>query len=132
MDPLSDQADVKSISAEIDAEIRSLPKYNTPAERALLRKYSVMFKEKSPGFILKLARELVRNYHYRSLPYELIERHKAAYRSLRAEKLVELGQGINSWWSVDSFARTLAGPAWRDGQVFDELIHSWARSPDRW
>ena len=132
MDSLSDQADVKSISAEIDAEIRSLPKYNTPAERALLRKYSVMFKEKSPGFILKLARELVRNYHYRSLPYELIERHKAAYRSLRAEKLVELGQGINSWWSVDSFARTLAGPAWRDGQVFDELIHSWARSPDRW
>lgn len=132
MDSLSDQSDVKFISVEIDAEIRGLPLYNTPAERTLLRKYSLMFKEKSPGFMLKLVMELVRNYNYRSLPYELIEKHKAAYRSLRAEDLVELGQGINSWWSVDSFARTLAGPVWRDGQAPDELIHTWACSPDRW
>jgi 3-methyladenine DNA glycosylase AlkD len=40
--------------------------------------------------------------------------------------------GINSWWSVDSFARTLAGPAWLNGQVSDRLIHQWAHSQDRW
>ena len=44
----------------------------------------------------------------------------------------ELGQGINSWWTMDSFARTLSGPAWRDGLVRDELIVKWAHSPDLW
>ncbi|MEA3325921.1 MAG: DNA alkylation repair protein [Chloroflexota bacterium] len=39
---------------------------------------------------------------------------------------------MNSWWSVDSFARTLAGPAWLRGQVSDGLIHKWAHSEDRW
>lgn len=39
---------------------------------------------------------------------------------------------MDSWWAVDSFARTLAGPAWLNGQVQDGLIHRWARSEDRW
>jgi 3-methyladenine DNA glycosylase AlkD len=39
---------------------------------------------------------------------------------------------MDSWWSVDSFARTLAGPAWLRRQVSDERIHRWARSEDRW
>ena len=33
---------------------------------------------------------------------------------------------------MDSFARTLAGPAWLNGQVPDELIYRWAGSEDRW
>jgi 3-methyladenine DNA glycosylase AlkD len=33
---------------------------------------------------------------------------------------------------VDSFARTLSGPAWLHGQVSDALIHRWARSEDHW
>lgn len=39
---------------------------------------------------------------------------------------------MNSWWSVDSFARTLAGPAWRDGLINERVITKWARSTDRW
>jgi 3-methyladenine DNA glycosylase AlkD len=37
-----------------------------------------------------------------------------------------------SWGSVDSFARTLSGPAWLHRQVADGVIHGWARSEDRW
>ena len=30
------------------------------------------------------------------------------------------------------FACYLSGPAWREHQVGDKLIHGWARSPNRW
>ena len=44
----------------------------------------------------------------------------------------EFGKGIDSWWSVDSFARTLAGPAWREGLISDRVIRRWASSDDYW
>lgn len=68
----------------------------------------------------------------RWMAYELIRFHAAAFRSLTDAELEELSQGIHSWGSVDSFARTLAGPAWLRGQASDELIYQWARSEDRW
>ena len=52
--------------------------------------------------------------------------------SLDAKKLERLGKGIDNWAAVDTFACYLAGPAWRERQVADKLIHGWARSPDRW
>jgi len=51
---------------------------------------------------------------------------------LGEDEIEEFGQGINSWGTVDAFARRLSGPAWLMGQVSDELIHKWARSEDRW
>jgi 3-methyladenine DNA glycosylase AlkD len=39
---------------------------------------------------------------------------------------------MNSWDQVDCFAPYLAGPAWRNGQIGDEVIAEWARAPDRW
>jgi 3-methyladenine DNA glycosylase AlkD len=96
------------------------------------RKYSRQLQDASAPFVLDVACELVFRYGHRSVPYELIAAHRVAFASLDQALLEELGQGINSWWSVDSFARTLAGPAWRMGQVPDALFHRWASSPDRW
>ena len=123
---------MKRLASELDAEVRALPLQNSPSVRAIRRKYSRMLKIADPEFVIELVRELVHNYGYRGSAYELILFHKEAFRSLGEAELEDLGQGINSWWSVDSFARTLAGPAWRDGLVPDELIHRWARSEDRW
>ncbi|NIV29738.1 MAG: hypothetical protein GWN58_09600 [Anaerolineae bacterium] len=132
MDQRSDFDDVKSIASEIDAEIRALPVQNTPNVRAVRRKYSRVLKQADPQCVLDVARELLNTHRHRSVPYELIRSHRQAFESLGETELEELGQGINSWWSVDSFARTLAGPAWRDGQVPDAFIHRWAHSEDRW
>jgi len=132
MDQLLDSDNAKEIACEIDAEIRALSVRNTPNERAIRRKYSRKLKQANPEFILDVARELLENYGYRGLPYELIRNHRAAFQSIGEADLEELGRGINSWWSVDSFARTLAGPAWLNGQVSDELICKWAHSEDRW
>jgi 3-methyladenine DNA glycosylase AlkD len=132
MNQRPDPGDVQLVASRIDAEIRALPVQNTPNVRAIRRKYSRKLKQADPKFVLDVARELVKTYGYRSVPYELIQSHGEAFQSLGEAELEELGQGINSWWSVDSFGRTLAGPAWRDGQVPDESIHKWAHSPDRW
>ncbi len=127
-----DLEDAKRVASEIDEQIRALPVRNTPSVRAVRRKYSRTLKQAKPEFILDLARELFQNYGYRWVACELIQDHRAALRSIGEAELEEFGRGINSWSSVDSFARTLAGPAWLNGQVSDELIDQWARSDDRW
>ena len=82
--------------------------------------------------LARLARKLVVADDYRWVAYELIQSHKAAFARLDAVELEALGQGIDSWWTVDAFARTLSGPAWLNRQVPDALILTWARSTDRW
>ncbi|MBN1933504.1 MAG: DNA alkylation repair protein [Anaerolineae bacterium] len=75
--------------------------------------------------------------NHRWVAYELIAAHPRAFRSLDEAALEALGQGIDSWWTVNAFKlaefeRTLAGPAWRDGLVPDALIHRWAHASDCW
>ena len=122
----------KQFAAEIDRQIRSLPLRNTPNVRAIRRQFSIRLKQASAGYVLELARVLFHEYGYRSVTYELIADHRGAFQSLNEEILLEFGQGMNSWWSVDSFGRTLSGPAWREGLISDELILSWAHALDRW
>jgi 3-methyladenine DNA glycosylase AlkD len=127
-----DHRTAKEIAAEIDAAMRALPARNAPYQRGVRRRYSRLLKEAVPELVLDVARELIRDHGYRGLPYELIRYHRAAFRSVGETELEELGQGINSWGSVDCFARILSGPAWLRGQVSDDLIHRWAHSDDRW
>lgn len=122
----------KEVAAEIDAAILALPVRNSPNTKAVIRRYSLELETADPAFVVDLGRELAGTYGYRGVAYELILRHKEAFRSLGSAELEELGRGINSWSSVDGFARLLSGPAWRDGLVSDELIHEWAGSEDRW
>ena len=81
--------------------------------------------------MLALARELVRSDEDRWLAYELIASH-AGFGRLSEHKLEELGRGVNSWWTVDAYARTLTGPAWLNGQISAQTIRRWADAPDLW
>jgi 3-methyladenine DNA glycosylase AlkD len=120
------------IVALILAECDALPARNTPSLRLIRRKYSRMLRGAEAEFILQLAKILRDIESYRWFGYELVIAHPAAFKRLGAALLEDLGQGIDSWWTVDAFARTLSGPAWLTGQISDELILKWARSPDRW
>jgi len=131
MSQLSGPRDAKGVAEAIVAEIQTLPVQNTPSVRAIRRKYSAMLAGESPELVLDVTRELLAHEH-RWVAYDLIRYHPGAFGSLGAKDLEDLGQGMDSWWAVDSFARTLAGPAWLNGQVPDGLIHRWARSKDRW
>lgn len=120
------------LASAFDAEHRALSVHKTDTERAICRKYSRLIRDYPPEFVLAFARQLLSTYGHRWQAYELIAAHKAAFSQLAAVELEELGQGIDSWWSVDAFARTLSGPAWVAGLISDELITKWARSPDLW
>lgn len=120
------------LASAFDAEHRALAVHVAATERAICRKYSSMINQAPAEYVLAFARTLLFTHAHRWQAYELIAGHPAAYNSLGADELEALGQGIDSWWATDSFARTLSGPAWRDGMVSTELIAGWARSPDLW
>ena len=99
---------------------------------ALRRKYSRKLKVASPVFVLELARVLFRTHGQRWLACALIRHHDKAFSNIGEREVEEFGQGINSWGSVDQFARSLAGPAWLAGRISDALVHRWASSEERW
>ena len=132
MESRADLNGVKPVAARLDAELRTLPVRNTPSMRAVCRRLFRELAPARPAFILALARELLQGYDRRWIAYELIASHPGAFQRLGQAELEELGRGIDSWWTVDSFARTLSGPAWLNGQAPDALIHQWAGSEDRW
>ncbi len=120
------------LAKAFDTETRSLSVHTTATERAISRKYARLVKSYPAEYVLEFAHTLLFTHGQRWQAYELIGGHKATFRSLGAAEVEKLGQGINSWWSTDAFARTISGPAWRDGLVGDELMIKWARSPDLW
>ncbi len=132
MDQTVDPKDVKTLAAAIHAALRRTRPQNTSSLRALRREYSKQLASAAPELVLALARQLLTLPGRRWVAYELIQDHPAAFACLGKEELEEFGRGIDSWWTVDAFARTLAGPAWQRGQVEDDLIHQWARSRDLW
>jgi 3-methyladenine DNA glycosylase AlkD len=127
-----DSYDAEKLAAQIDAEIRALDVVNTPSVRAVRRRFSRRLRGTPAGPVLAEARRLLEEYDHRWVAYELIRGHPAAFASLGPAELEALGAGIDSWWTADSFARTLAGPAWLAGQVPDAVIDRWAGSADRW
>jgi 3-methyladenine DNA glycosylase AlkD len=124
--------ETEDLAAKFDADIRALTTLNTPNARAVRRAYSRRLRHASSKYVMELAFLLMEKYDHRWAAYELIREHEAAFRALKKKELEELGHGINSWWTVDSFARTLSGPVWLNRQVSDAVIHGWARSKDRW
>lgn len=126
--------DPEELAVEIIARIDALPRRTTPAVREVRQEYSRRLAQAAPATVLAVARQLLTEPEFlpRFVAYELIAHHRAALRSLGSAELAELGRGLDSWYAVDTFAPYLAGPAWREGQVPDSLIHEWARSPDRW
>jgi len=124
--------DPRLLASKLDVEIHQLPLQNTPGVRAIVRAYSKKIKTANPEYVLEFARQLFYKHGHRWIAYEIIASHETAFHSLGPAELDEFGQGMNSWWTVDSFARTLSGPAWLNRQVDDDLIIRWARSPDLW
>ncbi len=129
---MDSSSDAHQIAAEIHSQIQALPMRNSPSVMGVLRAFSRTLRGEDGHFVLDVARALRFEYGYRAVPYELILAHQGAFSLLGERELEELGHGMDSWSSVDSFARTLSGPAWRDGLIQDEVILKWAHSPDRW
>jgi 3-methyladenine DNA glycosylase AlkD len=134
VDDKSQTMSVKALTEEIQARVHALPELKVDTLRALRREFSKRLQNASADLVSKLARSLLKlpAFEFRFLAYELVQHHSGALSSLKVKTLEELGDGIDSWVSVDCFACYLAGPAWREGQIADHVIHRWAASKDRW
>ena len=124
--------DPARLAAELVAEIRALPEPTTDPVRAVRRRYTRRLATAPAEYVLDLAWALLAADGPRWVAYELIAGHPAAFSRLGEAEVEALGRGIDSWWTVDAYASTIAGPAWREGLVSDGLIHRWARSEDLW
>jgi 3-methyladenine DNA glycosylase AlkD len=100
--------------------------------RDVRRKYSRTLREVSAEAVIEIAQALHAKPGLRWIGYELIRNHATAFACVDTRMLEELGRDMNSWWSVDQFARILSGPAWEAGQVPDRAIARWARSKNPW
>jgi 3-methyladenine DNA glycosylase AlkD len=126
-----------AIADEIEAQVRSLPAGTVPALRTIRREFSARLRDEPPELVLAVAIELIRrrrNVH-RFIPViadELVAARRDVMRLLTRGSVEALGKGLSSWDEVDSFACTVSGSAWRDGQIDDATIAAWAASEDRW
>jgi 3-methyladenine DNA glycosylase AlkD len=130
----ADRENVQELACQIDSRINSSAALNTAAIRTIRREYSKILKATAPEQVLDLARRLLSRPGIvnRFVAYELICHHRPALASLGKKELEQLGAGMEGWAAVDTFACYLSGPAWRERQVTDSVIHRWARSADRW
>lgn len=104
-----------------------------PALRAVAKAIAKELKAQSPEVVLSHALALVEagTMEGRQVAYEILEAHKPTAQALVAADIERLRIGLDNWASVDSFAASVAGPAWRRGQISDGVIDRWAQSPDR-
>jgi 3-methyladenine DNA glycosylase AlkD len=138
--------DVAELATEIDARLRVVPRLTTEQVRVIRREYTARLRAATPELMLELAERLLAMpalppgdgwgpampFLRRFFAYELMANHRAALASLDADRLEALGHEIASWEAVDTFCLYLAGPVWREHQVSDNLIRTWAASPNRW
>jgi 3-methyladenine DNA glycosylase AlkD len=122
----------KDFVSALVTELESLPESKTAPMRKVRRKYSKMLRSEEAQYVFEVAQTILNSGKHRWVAYELIRDHPAAFNSLDRRRLEAIGRGINSWSSVDSFSRTLSGPAWREGLVSMQTIQDWAQSEDHW
>ena len=125
---------VAEVVAEIRGELRALASPSTAEIREVRQRFSRRLAAASAADVVAVALALVDvpGFAHRFVGYELVAYHRAALASLGEAELETLARGMDSWEKVDTFGCYLAGPAWREGQVPDGVVHAWARSPDRW
>ena len=105
-----------------------------PIRRDLSRHVSGADRESVLALVLSIVERSLQDDEpdLRWVGYEIAHYHRLTLASLDLETLERLGHGLDSWDSVDVFSLYLSGPAWRNGQIGDDDVHTWARSPDRW
>ena len=123
--------DAAAIAQEFRGRIDELPVRKVPLIRPVRREFSKRIARAEPPQVLELARHMIA-LDLRGWAYEVVHFHRPTLRSLDAATIECLGKGIAGWASVDTLGAQLAGPAWVNGQIAEEDVHRWARSPDRW
>lgn len=122
------------MTSDILRDLRRLAARSVPTLRPVRRLWSKKLASASPQEVLQIARDILASEEaeFRFIAYELVHFHKPARKFLRKDEVEELAHEMQSWDAVDAFSYYISGPAWRDGQISDDVIAKWAASKNRW
>ncbi len=110
-----------------------MPRKNAQSFHRARQQWTKRLENSTGDYVIALSKHLVQiGLWERLIAYEIITHHQGALDALTPQDIVRLGRGMQSWGEVDCFAGYIAGPAWRQGNLTDRTVHSWARSRDRW
>jgi 3-methyladenine DNA glycosylase AlkD len=121
-------------ATSIRRELASLSSLTTPSVRAVRRRWSKALANEPADVVLAVVRSLVvsAGWPERVVAFELLAGHAPAMARLNGKMVDDLATGLADWGSIDLFGVTIAGVAWRLGQVSDSQVMRWTRSSDRW
>ena len=105
-----------------------------PNIRPIVKDFRKQFKSAPVEEVIDFAKLLkaTRILEAQQIAFELLDKNKAVLQNITLEDCLVLGEGIDNWVSVDCFAGMVAGPAWREGRIPDEVVEEWAVSEDHW
>ncbi|MGH7503963.1 MAG: DNA alkylation repair protein [Longimicrobiales bacterium] len=131
---MTDTDEPLDYAGHIAAALHDLTKHDAASLRNVRRSVSLQIETHAPRAVIAISLELLRTRAPGShvVAYELILHHPTALAAIRRADLRRLGQTMNSWGEVDTFACYVAGRAWRAGQIRDDVIIQWTRSRNHW
>jgi 3-methyladenine DNA glycosylase AlkD len=133
LDALSDPARIEWAQQNYATSL-ILKGVTVPNIRPIVNELTKRLKKSPAEEVVQFAKQLnaTRILEAQQIAIEVLDRHRAALASLTLKDMLVFGEELDNWVSVDYFAGFLAGPAWRNERISDEIIHAWATSADRW
>ena len=116
---------------EMVKQLADDPEYRHPRglSPAFVQEATTLSDEDALELIARLCQINVHPYMWAGVI--IIQKHPTAYKKVGWKFLEPIGNLMDDWGKVDVFA-SLAGPAWRVGQLNDARVMSWTRSKNRW
>ena len=102
--------------------------------RRVGRRYAALLRDEAPKSVIQFARELLKSKDWaaRVIAFETVRDHRGAFEFLNNRLVQTWSKSLSNWAATDLFGVTIAGPAWREGLIADDIVLKWANSKDRW
>jgi 3-methyladenine DNA glycosylase AlkD len=105
-----------------------------PDQRVVVKELLKKLKGKDVEDVIRISKRLVETdiFECQQVAYEILDKNKKARGALTQKDLEDLRKGLDNWVSVDTYSGYLAGVAWREGTLSDDVIEKWAHSDNFW
>lgn len=105
-----------------------------PELKIILKALKSGFKEVTIEKHIHFAKELVNTdiLECQHIAYEFLGKNTKAIKSLTKQDVLDLAKNLDNWVSVDTYSCYVAGLAWKERIISDDLIKEWAESQDKW
>lgn len=107
---------------------------SVPNLKLVLKELKVQTKDYSLDDKLELAKALINEHVFelQQMAFEYLNSNKKVLKMLSEKDIVELGQNLDNWLSVDYYSAFIVGFAWREKIITIEKVKNYFDSEDFW